>query len=658
ATAECIEPTKVVALTSGDGDIVRAMTAYVAFLQGKERAGIERAMGATGFGGGKFAPAIHRNFVRLGAMQDAYAGMFRRYASPEQGAALDEALSGPVQTEVDRMRGLAYEAPFGGDISAVTGPAWFEASTRRIDAMKMLEDRLAKDVVDLARATAARANGGLIVLAGLLVALFLAVIVISIVVARSLANPLHRLSVNMARLAADDTSIEIVDRERGDEIGEMAVAVERLRLVAVERKELEQLAGAERRAGERGREEARVQNLRRYAEMLDSINRSTIDLARLAKNSNDASAGSQTISAAAEELVASVEAISCSSTETATEADTADQAASEGRRAVERVAETIGAIADATEGTAASMKTLLEASQQIGQILGAIQDISSQTNLLALNATIEAARAGEMGKGFAVVAAEVKSLASQTSSLTEEIGERIDALRQGISMIGANMEHSQQAVAAGEGAVDLAASTISSVSGRVTRVAGNMQEISAILAQQMSASGEIATSISGVTDLAVANAEIVQTISRGIQDTNRRVAEIARRQFEPDSARELCEIAKIDHILFKKRVFDTLLGGEQAKAADLGDHHGCRLGKWVGTMNDPAITGHPAFAALQGPHARVHAAAKAALTAHAAGRVAAAIEEAETMDAASDEVVRRLTELGDALAAKAASEAA
>jgi len=136
------------------------------------------------------------------------------------------------------------------------------------------------------------------------------------------------------------------------------------------------------------------------------------------------------------------------------------------------------------------------------------------------------------------------------------------------------------------------------------------------------------------------------------------VAEIARRQFEPDSARELCEIAKIDHILFKKRVFDTLLGGEQAKAADLGDHHGCRLGKWVGTMNDPAITGHPAFAALQGPHARVHAAAKAALTAHAAGRVAAAIEEAETMDAASDEVVRRLTELGDALAAKAASEAA
>jgi methyl-accepting chemotaxis protein len=85
---------------------------------------------------------------------------------------------------------------------------------------------------------------------------------------------------------------------------------------------------------------------------------------------------------------------------------------------------------DDTRRTHQAIRSLEEAAERIGSVVGLISTIASQTNLLALNATIEASRAGDAGKGFAVVASEVKVLANQTSRATEDISRQVAAIQE------------------------------------------------------------------------------------------------------------------------------------------------------------------------------------------------------------------------------------
>lgn len=128
----------------------------------------------------------------------------------------------------------------------------------------------------------------------------------------------------------------------------------------------------------------------------------------IAAATEQASMNVQTVATAAEELSASIDDIALR----------ADEAA--------RVAETASRTMSATGEQVAR---LVEATREIGQVVGLIDSIASQTNLLALNATIEAARAGEAGRGFSVVATEVKQLATQTARATADIASRISGIQ-------------------------------------------------------------------------------------------------------------------------------------------------------------------------------------------------------------------------------------
>ncbi|MCW1842215.1 methyl-accepting chemotaxis protein [Prosthecomicrobium hirschii] len=395
--------------------------------------------------------------------------------------------------------------------------------------------------------------------------------------------------------------------------------------------------------------EADIVSLRNLAGTVANVNDIAIEIARLSRNTGLATSGAQSIASAVAELVASTEEIARSSEETLTEAHRARSVSAEGLTAVAHLESAMGSIGAATDETREKVADLGAAFDQIAEVLNVIQQIAAQTNLLALNATIEAARAGDAGRGFAVVASEVKVLATQTSSATETINRRIADMRNVMTGMGVAMTQSEAAVKGGLAAIRSVAGAVEGTSGAVATVTSRMDAIASVLGQQKEASGEIGHRVHESANLAIENERLLNRVATVQQESNDRFAANAQSWFKADSPRALCEMAKIDHVLFKKKVVDTLTGRIKWAAAEVPDHHGCRLGKWYDTIQLPEITGLAAYRDLVEPHKSVHASARRALEAHVADRPEEALKALEAMNAASTDVLRLLTDISTAL---------
>jgi methyl-accepting chemotaxis protein len=418
---------------------------------------------------------------------------FKAAATDDAVRALAEPLALHLKAYSDGFSAL-YEATNKADNH-------FNAMHGQLEKATAANDKAQKQISELLHGTKSETDGTistttttqtLLAVLGVLVG-----IVFAWTMGRSIAGPVTAMTQVMQRLAGGDKSVHIPARDHGDEVGDMAKAVEVFRQSMIES---DRLATEQREA--QATKERRQVAIEVHLDGFDQAMRQSLDTLSFASAQMRATAQSMSataeetsrqatgVSSAAEQASANVETVAASTEEMgATISEIARQVAESTKIATKAV--------DEAARTTTTVQGLAEAAQKIGDVVNLIQDIASQTNLLALNATIEAARAGEAGKGFAVVASEVKSLAAQTAKATEEIAGQIASI---------------------QGATKQAVEAIKTIDGTI----GHMNEISTMIAAAMEEQGASTREIARNTQEA---ARGTHDVSQSISNVNQAAAE-------------------------------------------------------------------------------------------------------------------------------------
>jgi methyl-accepting chemotaxis protein len=212
-------------------------------------------------------------------------------------------------------------------------------------------------------------------------------------------------------------------------------------------------------------------------------------------------------------------------------ADGAQQAANTTQQGFEVVTNTVAGIrnrGEATKRNAALVGSLGQRSDQIGAIVGTIEDIADQTNLLALNAAIEAARAGEQGRGFAVVADEVRALAERTTRATKEISEMIKTIQQETGRAISSMEEGVKGTERGATEAAQLESSLQTILAQVNAVTDQISQIATAAEEQTCTTREISNNVMSLNELAHQNSTGIHETGLAADNVSRQAEELQR----------------------------------------------------------------------------------------------------------------------------------
>ncbi len=223
-----------------------------------------------------------------------------------------------------------------------------------------------------------------------------------------------------------------------------------------------------------------------------------------------------TTAAAMEEMTASIDEITQNSSNAATQADQAGEAADKGFTIVNDAAEEMTGIANVVSESSQIISELSDSSQHISEVVEVINQIATQTNLLALNAAIEAARAGEQGRGFAVVADEVRGLAERTSNSTQEVASIIEEIQGNSNNAVASMKKGHDNVNEGVIKAKKAGESIVAIKDNTTLVRDSINSISVAMGEQNSVVKNVAQDVGKISELVNENNSSIETLNATI----------------------------------------------------------------------------------------------------------------------------------------------
>lgn len=319
-------------------------------------------------------------------------------------------------------------------------------------------------------------------------------IILSYFITRSITSPVG-LGVNFAGKMADGDLTQQVAVDQKDEIGDLAKALNEMS---------QRLRGM-------------------FKNITDGVHTMTASSTELSAISKQMSQGAEQtsgkanmVATASEEMNSNMRAIAAAMEQTSTNIQTVSSATEEMTATITEIARNTEKARDIT-GTAVNQSTEINsqinqlgtAAHEIGKITEVITAISAQTNLLALNATIEAARAGAAGKGFAVVANEIKELAQQTATATEDIKNKIGGIQSStttavvdIEKISKTIKEVNEIVTTIAAAIEEQTVVTKDIANNVAQAARGVGEVNQNVAQSSTVSSSIAQDIAEVNQAA------------------------------------------------------------------------------------------------------------------------------------------------------------
>ena len=395
------------AKTGANQEIAIKAAAFSAFLQMKERAGIERAVLSSTFGQAGFKPKVYAKFITLVSEQNSYLERFIALATPNLVDAINRIQNSNEVKDVESLRQIAFDQD-NQKIQQQNPEDWFAKSSARIDSLRDFEQQVSADLLNITHERLASANQQMFFVLATLSLVLIIVLLLSLSVIRYLHTSVHHLysTVTQARKHYD-LSVRL-NHNSQDEFGELALAFNEM-MSDFENVILQVRASASK--------------LQQAVEQMDVCTHAM---------EQDVMAGhseAEQVASAMTEMSATVAEIASNAVQASEASNSANQEAKTGNLEVGRTSKAIKALADDINGASQAINELDREIHGIVVVLDVINSIAEQTNLLALNAAIEAARAGEMGRGFAVVADEVRSLAQRSQTSTSDIKNMTDRLK-------------------------------------------------------------------------------------------------------------------------------------------------------------------------------------------------------------------------------------
>ncbi|MDE4455484.1 methyl-accepting chemotaxis protein [Psychrobacter sp. DAB_AL62B] len=255
----------------------------------------------------------------------------------------------------------------------------------------------------------------------------------------------------------------------------------------------------------------------RVSQSSEQTQMNAVELAEASEHQAQEIAG---VSAAINEMTVSIDQVSNNAAESATVAQRSVAISYNGAEVVQRSIEGMNVIRDQIQETSKRIKRLGESSQEIGDIVGLINDIADQTNVLALNAAIQASMAGEAGRGFAVVADEVQRLAERSANATKQIETLVKTIQADTSEAVMSMESTTSEVVRGARLAKDAGEALEEVQTVSNTLADLIQNISNAAMQQAESAGHISHTMNIIQD-------ITSQTSSGTMATARSIGELS-----------------------------------------------------------------------------------------------------------------------------------